>query len=182
MTETNDTNATTTPAAEAPATAAEPMADTLVAPASTEVAVRPLSEPQEPKNGWWWGTGRRKAAVARVRIKPGSGEFKIAINRGKTKTVEEYFTEERDRGDCYAPLDVTNTRGKLDVVVRVSGGGYMGQAGAVLLGVSRALKGYDPTLEQALRDNGFLTRDPREVERKKYGQRGARRRFQFSKR
>ncbi|MCB9838455.1 MAG: 30S ribosomal protein S9 [Phycisphaeraceae bacterium] len=154
----------------------------LVAPASTEVAVRPLADPQEPKNGWWWGTGRRKAAVARVRVKPGSGDFKIAVSRNKTKTVEEYFSEARDRGDCYAPLDVTNTRGKLDVVVNVSGGGYMGQAGAVLLGLSRALKGYDPSLEHALREHGYLTRDPREVERKKYGQAGARRRFQFSKR
>jgi small subunit ribosomal protein S9 len=153
-----------------------------VAPASNQGAVRPLAEAKVQKFGWWWGTGRRKSAVARVRIKPGSGEFKIAVSRNKMKSVEEYFTEDRDRGDCYAPLDVTNTRGKLDVVVNVRGGGYMGQAGAVLLGVSRALKGYDPTLEQALRDHGFLTRDPREVERKKYGQAGARKRFQFSKR
>lgn len=164
----------------APTPAQQPEA--LVSAAAPEVHTRPIADPQEPKNGWWWGTGRRKSAVARVRIKPGSGEFKIAVSRNKTKTVEEYFTEDRDRGDCYAPLDVTGTRGKLDVVVNVSGGGYMGQAGAVLLGVARALKGYDPTLEQALRDHGFLTRDPREVERKKYGQAGARRRFQFSKR
>ncbi len=188
MTDTPETNAPATPAPEAaapaPALAIDQSAEveSLVAAPSTEVHVRPLAEAKEPKDGWWWGTGRRKAAVARVRIKPGKGEFKIYINRKKTKTVEEYFTEERDRGDCYAPLDVTNTRGKLDVVVNVSGGGYMGQAGAVLLGVARALKGYDPTLEQALRDHGFLTRDPRQVERKKYGQRGARRRFQFSKR
>jgi len=186
MTDTPETNAPATPAPEAAAPAltidSSPEVESLAPAPSTEVHVRPLAEAQEPKDGWWWGTGRRKAAVARVRIKPGKGEFKIYINRKKTKTVEEYFTEERDRGDCYAPLDVTNTRGKLDVVVNVSGGGYMGQAGAVLLGVSRALKGYDPTLEQALRDHGFLTRDPRQVERKKYGQRGARRRFQFSKR
>jgi len=147
-----------------------------------EAESRAVSEPAKPKNGWWWGTGRRKSAVARVRIKPGSGEFKIAVSRNKFKTVEEYFTEMRDRNDCYAPLVATNTKGKLDVVVNVSGGGIMGQAGAVLLGVSRALKGYDPSLEHALREHGFLSRDPREVERKKYGQAGARRRFQFSKR
>jgi len=176
---------TETPTETATATAVagpETAPAALEAPASTEVHVRPLADPQEPKNGWWWGTGRRKAAVARVRIQPGKGDFKIAINRKKTKTVEEYFSEVRDRGDCYAPLDVTNTRGKLDVIVNVDGGGFMGQAGAILLGLSRALKGYDPTLEQALRDHGYLTRDPRQVERKKYGQRGARRRLQFSKR
>ena len=185
--ETTETQAATAapPAETTPAPTIDSSLETaasLEAPAAPAPAARPLADPQEPKNGWWWGTGRRKTAVARVRIKPGSGEFKITVNRKKSKTVEEYFSEARDRNDCYAPLDVTNTRGKLDVIVNVDGGGYMGQAGAVLLGLSRALKGYDPTLEQALRDHGYLTRDPREVERKKYGQRGARRRFQFSKR
>lgn len=143
----------------------------------------PVAKPAEPDaHGWWWGTGRRKNAVARVRLKPGSGEIKIQVGRKKFKTVEEYFTELRDRNDVRAPLKVTNTLGKIDVIARVNGGGYMGQAQAVRLGVSRALKDYDPSLEDALRDNGFLTRDPREVERKKYGQVGARRRFQFSKR
>ncbi|TVQ63426.1 MAG: 30S ribosomal protein S9 [Phycisphaerales bacterium] len=132
--------------------------------------------------GWWWGTGRRKTAVARVRIKPGSGQFKIVVSRKKTKDVDEYFTEERDRMDARAPLTTTNTLGKLDVFVRTDGGGIMGQAQAVRLGLARALKGYDPSLEEALRDAGYLTRDAREVERKKYGQAGARRRFQFSKR
>ena len=98
------------------------------------------------------------------------------------KTIEQYFAEERDRNDCAAPLKVTNTLGKIDVIARINGGGYMGQAQAVRLGIARALRDYDPTLEDALRDNGFLTRDAREVERKKYGQAGARRRFQFSKR
>ena len=132
--------------------------------------------------GWWWGTGRRKTAVARVRIKPGSGQITIQINSKKTKTVNEYFTEARDRNDVAAPLKVTNLTGKFDIIARAQGGGFMGQAQAIRLGISRALKGYDPTLEDALRDAGFLTRDPRKVERKKYGQAGARRRFQFSKR
>ena len=139
--------------------------------------------PEKPDaHGWWWGTGRRKSARARVRIKPGSGEFKIQISRGKFKTVEEYFTELRDRGDAVAPLKVTKNDGTLDVVARLDGGGFMGQAQALRLGVSRALKKYDPSLEGVLRDHGYLTRDAREVERKKYGQAGARRRFQFSKR
>jgi len=129
------------------------------------------------KYGWWWGTGRRKTAVARVRLRPGSGEFKI-----NGRKIEEFFTEPRDRADAVAPLTVTQLTGKMDVMVNVKGGGYMGQAGAVRLGVARALRVYDTTLEDALRDHGYLTRDGREVERKKYGQRGARRRFQFSKR
>ncbi len=144
---------------------------------------RKVSQPEAPDaHGWWWGTGRRKSAVARVRIKPGRGEIKVQVNRKQSKTIEEYFTEDRDRGDVHAPLKVTGLEGKLDIVIRAGGGGYMGQAQAVRLGISRAIKKYDPSHEEALRDNGFLTRDPREVERKKYGQSGARRRFQFSKR
>ena len=139
----------------------------------------------EPKNGFWWGTGRRKRAVARVRLKPnagGTGVIKVQIGKEAFKTVEQYFAEMRDRADCEAPLKVTGTLGKIDVIVRLAGGGFMGQAQAVRLGISRALRDYDPTLEEALRVAGFLTRDAREVERKKYGQAGARRRFQFSKR
>ncbi len=147
-------------------------------------AVRPLSKPKPAKGGWWWGVGRRKRAVARVRIRPAKegGTFKICLAGDKTKTPEVYFAEDRDRSDVVAPLKVTGVLGKIDVFVRVNGGGYMGQAGAIRMGLARALTGYDPTLEQALRDNGMLTRDAREVERKKYGQAGARRRFQFSKR
>jgi len=129
------------------------------------------------KYGWWWGTGRRKTAVARVRIRPGSGEFKI-----NKRSVESYFTEPRDRANAEAALQATKTLGKMDVQVNVKGGGYAGQAGAVLLGVARALRTYDCAHEDVLRDHGYLTRDSRRVERKKYGQRGARRRFQFSKR
>lgn len=139
---------------------------------------KPVAEPAKPTaGGFIWGTGRRKTAVARVRIKPGAGLF--VINKHE---IDKYFTERRDRQDVIAPLNVTSTQGKLDVFVNVSGGGCTGQAGAIRLGLARALKGYDPTLEQALRDNDLLTRDSREVERKKPGQPGARKRFQFSKR
>jgi small subunit ribosomal protein S9 len=152
------------------------------APAAEE-QTRPLAQPEPPDaNGWWWGTGRRKSAVARVRIKPGNGDIKVQVSRKVTKSVDEYFTEMRDRNDVHAPLRVTGLDGKFDVVARCSGGGYMGQAQAVRLGIARAIKKYDPSLEGKLRDAGYLTRDPREVERKKYGQAGARRRFQFSKR
>lgn len=137
------------------------------------------------KHGWWWGTGRRKTAVARVRLRPaknGQGTLQVQITRQKFKTIEDYFSEMHDRNDAMAPLRLTDTDGKLDVVVRTHGGGITGQAQAIRLGVARALVGYDPNFEPALRDAGFLTRDARKVERKKYGQPGARARFQFSKR
>lgn len=140
---------------------------------------------QEAKGGWWWGTGRRKRAVARVRLRPakdGAGSLRVQVSGKKMKDYKEYFCLDRDREDCVAPLRVTDTLGKLDVVTRANGGGVMGQAQAVRLGIARALIAYDPSFEETLRDNGFLTRDAREVERKKYGQAGARRRFQFSKR
>ncbi len=156
------------------------------APARPGQIKRVMRKPVEAKTGWWWGTGRRKTAVARVRIRPAKegaeGTVKIQIGAEKFKTIEQYFAEERDRNDCYAALKATSTLGRFDVVARLNGGGYMGQAGAVLLGISRALRDYDPTLEEVLRDKGMLTRDDRDVERKKYGQAGARRRFQFSKR
>ncbi len=139
---------------------------------------QPAPKPAKPTAGnYHWGTGRRKTAVARVRIRPGDGKFLV-----NGRPADQYFTEIRDHEDINAPLRQTKTEGSLDVFVNVRGGGFHGQAGAVLLGLSRALKNYDPTLEPILRDHDFLTRDPREVERKKYGQRGARRRFQFSKR
>jgi len=140
----------------------------------------PAPQPQRVKTGkggYTWGTGRRKSSVARVRVRPGDGKFIV-----NDKPVDEFFNQMRDQQDVKAPLRATKTEGKLDVLVSVTGGGYTGQAGAVLLGLARALKGYDPALEPILRENEFLTRDPREVERKKYGQPGARRRFQFSKR
>jgi small subunit ribosomal protein S9 len=155
------------------------------APAAPAQITRKLRDPvPADKHGWWWGTGRRKTAVARVRIKLASGKAAFTVNSpAKEGTpLEQFFAEERDRADAIAPLKLTNTADKFQVIAQVHGGGFMGQAQAVRLGVARALRNYDPTLEQALRDAGFLTRDAREVERKKYGQAGARRRFQFSKR
>ena len=133
--------------------------------------------PKAGKPSYVWGTGRRKTSVARVRIAPGSG--KIEVNG---RTLNEYFTGERDRKAIFGPLEVTNTGGKLDIWVNSDGGGPTGQAGAIIMGLGRALAKYDATLEIPLRSGGFLTRDSRMKERKKYGQRGARRRFQFSKR
>lgn len=160
---------------------------TLDAPTAEAVEeTRPLREPAKPdQGGFVWGTGRRKSAIARVRIKPaenGEGKFIVSGPKAKNRSVEEFFSEPQHRNACYAPLEATDTKGNVDVYVTTTGGGITGQAEAVLLGVARALCGYDPTLEQTLRDKGFMTRDPRQVERKKYGQRGARRRFQFSKR
>lgn len=142
----------------------------------TQTTAKPPAK--APSNGeWWWGTGRRKTAVARVRLRPGEGKF--VVNK---RPFDAYFTEERDRIDLMTVLEKTSTKGALDIYVNVRGGGFTGQAGAIVLGLGRALKRYDTTLEPILRDNGFLTRDARKVERKKYGQSGARRRFQFSKR
>lgn len=123
------------------------------------------------------GTGRRKSAVARVRIRPGSG--KISINR---RELNEFFTGEEQRAAVLAPLNVTGKLAEVDVLIKVSGGGTTGQADACKLGVARALKLFDPETEPVLREHSLLTRDAREVERKKYGLRGARRGTQFSKR
>ena len=130
-----------------------------------------------PKGGFWWGTGRRKSSVARVRIKLGDG--KLQVNK---KELNEYFVREQDRKAVVAPLVTVGAQKTFDIFINVKGGGTTGQAGASLLGIARALKKYDTSYMQALRDSGQLTRDPRMVERKKPGQRGARRRFQFSKR
>ena len=123
------------------------------------------------------GTGRRKTAVARVRLASGSG--KITVNGRKFET---YFPLEIQRGVVTQPLTVTGTADKLDVKVHVQGGGPNGQAGAVRHGISRAVLHFDVNLRPALKAEGFLTRDSRAKERKKYGQPGARKRFQFSKR
>jgi small subunit ribosomal protein S9 len=141
-------------------------------PAATTEAAAP-----QGKQTFIWGTGRRKSAVARVRVAPGTG--KIEVNG---RTLNDYFTFERDRKAIFGPLEVTNTGGKMDIFARCSGGGPSSQAGAVVLGVARALVKFDPNAEAPLRNGGYLTRDSRMKERKKYGQRGARRRFQFSKR
>ena len=138
---------------------------------------KPSGPSNEPKSGFWWGTGRRKSSVARVRIKPGSG--KMQVNK---KKLDEYFTREQDRKAVLAPLKAVKAENMFDVYINVKGGGTTGQSGASLLGVARALRNYDESYVPALRDSGLLTRDTRMVERKKPGQAGARRRFQFSKR
>ena len=125
----------------------------------------------------WYGTGRRKEATARVWILPGSGE--ITINK---RPVDQYFGRETLKMILQQPLDVTEQRGKLDLRVNVCGGGLSGQAGAIRHGLTRALMVMNPELRPTLKKGGFVTRDPRAVERKKYGRPGARKRFQFSKR
>jgi len=150
--------------------------------ASTATEVAPVRESRGPDaHGWYRGTGRRKTAVARVRLKAGSGEFQIR-GRVKSKPLAEYFNEMRDRDAILGVLKNTDTEGKVDVYVNCDGVGFMGQAGAIVLGLGRALREFDPNLDSVLREHGYLTRDARKVERKKYGQAGARRRFQFSKR
>lgn len=149
----------------------------------------------EAKTKFIWGTGRRKTAVAQVRLCDGAG--KVEING---RPLDKYFTEVKDRNSVLAPLVVTENVGKLDVYVTVKGGGFTGQAGAIGQGLARALKRmYEPAgttpapteegaapahppMVKKLRDSGLLTRDARMKERKKYGRRGARRSFQFSKR
>lgn len=183
MSQEQNTNSPTSPALEPKAP--QPTFDPSLVSSqdASGVEPRPVAQPEAPDaQGWWWGTGRRKAAVARVRIKPGTGKMTVRITRKAEKTIEEYFTELQDRQDVAAPLQVTGLLGKIDVSCRCHGGGHMGQAQAVRLGIARAIKKYDPSHEGVLRDHGHLTRDDREVERKKYGQAGARRRFQFSKR
>ena len=184
---TNNDPQTSDPTAEAPASppeSTEPTGESLAGAlgglSSEAPTTAPAAAPRRmaPKDGmWWWGTGRRKTAVARVRIRAGKGDFKV-----NDRAYDEFFPGDRDQADLMAVLEKTNTRGTVDVFVNVRGGGITGQAGAIVLGLGRALRGYDPTLDSILRENGFLTRDAREVERKKYGQAGARRRFQFSKR
>lgn len=124
-----------------------------------------------------YGTGRRKSAVARVFIKPGKG--KIIVN---DKPIDVFFSRETGRMVVRQPLELTETSGKFDIMVNVSGGGESGQAGAVRHGITRALIDYDASLKPALSQAGLVTRDAREVERKKVGLRKARRRKQFSKR
>ncbi len=146
-----------------------------------EAKKEPKKEPKDKtrpdKGGYIWGTGRRKRSVARVRIRPGKG--KLLVNK---KKVDDYFARRQDRDAVVAPLKATDKAKAFDVFVNVRGGGTSGQAGATMLGIARALKNYDEGLLKVLRDGGYLTRDGRMVERKKPGQRGARRRFQFSKR
>ena len=125
----------------------------------------------------YYGTGRRKSSTARVYLRPGQGEFRI--NR---RSLETYFKSLTLRMLVKQPFEVTETSEKFDTIVNVNGGGPSGQAGAVRHGIARALLEYDGELRKTLKKSGFLTRDSRIKERKKYGQPGARKRFQFSKR
>src|SRR5262249_5778562 len=143
------------------------------------------------KQKFYLGTGRRKTAVARVRVVEGKGE--ITVNG---RSVDEFFTEHKDQAAIYGPLELTDMRNKLNVAIQVNGGGFTGQAGAASQGIARALQdmfglatdqsgdGEQPviTMAKKLRDPGYLTRDGRIKERKKYGRKGARKSFQFSKR
>ena len=126
---------------------------------------------------YFWGTGRRKTSVARVRLKKGTGQ--IVINN---REMPVFFCRERDRLEVVKPLRIAEKDKEYDVIAQVEGGGLTGQAGAVQLGIARALLRAHETLDPVLREHGMLTRDSRMKERKKYGQPGARKRFQYSKR
>jgi len=125
----------------------------------------------------YYGTGRRKSAIARVFLRPGSGNFKV--NR---KELETYFVTEQQRASAKRPLALTELAASFDVVTTVAGGGVSAQADAVKMGIARALIEFNAELRKTLKSDGLLTRDARAKERKKYGQKGARKRFQFSKR
>ncbi|MEJ7619086.1 MAG: 30S ribosomal protein S9 [Pyrinomonadaceae bacterium] len=125
----------------------------------------------------YYGTGRRKTSTARVYLRPGAGEIKI-----NKKAFDQYFPNETLRMIIRQPLQLTDTTNKFDILINVDGGGPAGQAGAIRHGLTRALMEFNSDLRPALKQAGLVTRDPRIKERKKYGQKGARKRFQFSKR
>ncbi|MBZ5629526.1 MAG: 30S ribosomal protein S9 [Acidobacteriia bacterium] len=125
----------------------------------------------------YYGTGRRKSSIARVFLRPGTGEFRV-----NDLPFDRYFVTETQRILARQPLVVTETAGNFNILATVQGGGVNGQAGAVKMGIARALLVFNPELRARLKSEGFLTRDSRGKERKKYGQKGARKRFQFSKR
>ncbi len=125
----------------------------------------------------YYATGKRKTSIARTWIKPGTGQ--VTVNG---RDIDEFFTVETAKMVLRQPMELTGTLGQIDVMVNVAGGGVSGQAGAIKHGISKALIEFDPQYRGVLKKAGFLTRDARKKERKKYGQRGARARFQFSKR
>jgi small subunit ribosomal protein S9 len=136
-----------------------------------------VDTPEAGSKTWFYGTGRRKESIARVFIRPGSGKFTV-----NGRTTEQYFPNHAWLHDAIEPLKFTSLTDQVDVVATARGGGVGGQSGAVRMGLSRAISRLNPELRPALRKNGFLTRDSRMKERKKYGQKGARKRFQFTKR
>ncbi len=148
-----------------------------VAPGSVPApSNKPTADQLGPKE-YCWGTGRRKSSVARVRIRPGKG--KIEINK---KELDNYFPKIENRNAVLAPLKAADRTGSYDVFINLNGGGTTGQAGAAMMGLARALVVAEPDTFIAMKDGGFLTRDSRMVERKKYGRKKARKSFQFSKR
>jgi len=173
--ETPEAPAPAVEATEAPAVEAGET-ETVEAPVAPQIET-PLREQQLDKYGRAYATGRRKDAVARVWLKPGTG--KIEVN-GRDQSI--YFARPTLRLVINQPFGVTEREGQYDVVCTVKGGGLSGQAGAVKHGIAQALSRYEPALRTAVKREGFLTRDPRVVERKKYGRAKARRSFQFSKR
>jgi small subunit ribosomal protein S9 len=144
---------------------------------SLDPAYSPVIRGKIDRFGTAMGTGRRKTSVARVRIKEGNGEMTI-----NDRALSDYFPTERDQQMVQAPLKATQSLGKVDVWIRVNGGGTTGQTGAIMLGIARALQARDAGLHHQLAEGGYLTRDGRMVERKKYGFKKARKSFQFSKR
>lgn len=139
---------------------------------SAPAPVHPKRDPTEA-----WGTGRRKESVARVRMVRGTGILTV-----NGRELDDFFVRDQDRQEILNPLRAAKALGRFDIICKVEGGGYAGQAGAIVLGIARALMKADPDSEPLLRAEGLLSRDPRMKERKKYGQKGARARFQFSKR
>ena len=166
---------------ESPADAPDEQKPAADAPAAEQPKPAPVPSvpaPEVPEGKHYFlGTGRRKTAVARVRIRPGTGNFIVNKN-----DATEYFKHDKDRQLVLAPLEAVNMIKSWDIWVSVGGGGFTGQAGAVTLGLARAIAKAMPDVESTLRGNRMLTRDARMSERKKYGQKGARKRFQFSKR
>ncbi len=162
-------------AAEAPEGAEAPAA--AAAPAEAEVEEEKPATINAEEGKYYWGTGRRKTSIARVRVRLGDGQF--IVNK---RPLDEFFRIDRRKQLARGPLSATKLTGKLDVFANVSGGGPTGQAGAVMMGLARAILAADDSFELTLRDDGYLTRDPRMVERKKYGLHGARRGRQTSKR
>ena len=136
-----------------------------------------MGEAEQAGREQYYGTGRRKTSVARVFLRPGQGTMKV-----NGRALDAYFMTESMRAQVRHPLQVVEMLDKFDVLINVSGGGSNGQAGAARLGIARALLRFNPELRSSLKKMGFLTRDSRMKERKKYGQKGARKRFQFSKR
>ncbi|SDX86829.1 SSU ribosomal protein S9P [Acetomicrobium thermoterrenum DSM 13490] len=130
-----------------------------------------------PSPTYYWGTGRRKESIARVRVRPGEGQ--IVING---RSIEDYFPRQLWRLNALEPLKVSGMEGKIDVFIKAQGGGLSGQAGAVRLGIARALLSLDPEMRPVLKKADLLARDPRMVERKKFGRRKARALYQYSKR